>query len=98
MEYNISEMLGELRDNLLRGSLVMLAAGILSRIFSPKPTKITVQEGVPAELYVLGKKDNPKAVYVSTKKYRVNLFPPFLMLVAGIAAAVFKQKFDENSL
>lgn len=95
METNISEMLRQLRDALFKSTAVMLVSSILSFIIAPRQTKITVDGGVPAQLMVLGKKDDPKAVYVSTKKHSVNIMPTLLMLAAAVGMCFVKQHYDD---
>lgn len=95
MENNISEMLGQLRDTLFKSTAAMLVSSILSFIIAPRQTKITVDGGVPAQLVVLGKKDDPKAVYVSTKKHSVNILPTLLMLAAAVGMCFVKQRYDD---
>lgn len=95
METNISELLGQLRDALFKSTAAMLISSILSFIIAPRQTKITVDGGIPAQLMVLGKKDDPKAVYVSTKKHSVNILPTLIMLAAAVGMCFVKQRYDE---
>ncbi len=95
---NMSEMLGELRNTFLKGAAAMLVSSIITRLFAPKQTTIVVDDGIPTELYTLGKKDNPKAVYLSTKKHKINLVPTVLFLIAAIASSVLKSKIEKKDI
>jgi|GEM_PF-6965014 len=73
MTKEITDMIKQVRDSFLALSVVLAVYGIVERFFLPKKTEIIVEEGIPAELTVLGKKGNPKAVYVSSKKHNLNM-------------------------
>lgn len=96
MDYNFSQLLDEIKNTLFKGSLAMLASAVISRLLAPKRTEIIVDNDVPAELYTVGQKDGPKAVYVTTKKHSVNLVPTILMLLAGILVWYIKKCYDES--
>ena len=53
----------------------MFAAETVRAIFAPRPTKIMIENGVPANLTIAGKKGKPQAVYVTTKRLRANYAP-----------------------
>lgn len=95
MENNISDLLGQLRDTLFKSTAAMLASSILTFILAPRQTRITVDGGIPANLVVLGKKDDPKAVYVSTKKHSLNILPTLLLLAAAVGMCFVKQRYDD---
>lgn len=97
MEQNISQTLGELKAALFRSAAIMLVTAVLAKLFLPKPTTIVIDEGIPAELYTVGKKGNPKAVYVTTKKHRVNVIPAVLMAAAAAVVAVVKKQYDSDN-
>lgn len=97
MEQNISQTLGELKTALFRSAAVMLVTAVLAKLFLPKPTEIVIDEGIPAELITIGKKDNPKAVYVTTKKHRVNVIPALLMAAAAAVVAAVKKQYDSDN-
>ena len=43
-----------------------LSEVVLKSMVNARPTKIVVEDGIPAALYTIGKNDKPAAVYVST--------------------------------
>lgn len=48
---------------------------VLRALISSRPTKIVVEDGIPAALYTIGEHDKPKAVYVSSRRSRVDWRP-----------------------
>lgn len=96
MNKEIMDFIKSVRDSLLSLSLVLAVYGIVERLFLPKQTKIVVDEGVPAELTVLGKKGNPKVVYVSNKKHRVNFRGALLMGAAAVLIHKGIEKYEEE--
>ncbi|MCM1523034.1 MAG: hypothetical protein NC120_01135 [Ruminococcus sp.] len=52
-----------------------LSEVVLRTIVSPHPTKIIVEDGIPATLYTIGAKDKQAAVYVSSKSSRADWKP-----------------------
>lgn len=97
MEQNISQTLGEVRNALFRSAAIMLVTAVLARLFLPKPTTIVVDEGIPAQLFTLGKSDNPKAVYVTTKKNRTNILPAVFTGAAAAIVAAAKKQYDSDN-
>ena len=93
----VSRLLGLIRDSLMQSALALLAGSVLSFFLVPKQTQIMVEDNVPAQLMTLGGKDNPKLVYVSTKKRKINILPTLLSAAAAIAAAVIKIKYDNDN-
>ncbi len=53
----------------------VLSDVVLKGLISTAPTRITVQNGIPAELYAVGKNDYPTEVYVSAKRSSVDWRP-----------------------
>lgn len=58
---------------------------VLRSLISARPTKIIVEDGIPAALYTIGEKDYPRAVFVSSKKSAADWRPVlfFGAVVAG---------------
>lgn len=48
---------------------------VFRALVSSRPTKIVVEDGIPAALYTIGSKDGPKAVYVSSKRSKADWRP-----------------------
>ncbi|MCD7731631.1 MAG: hypothetical protein LUI05_09090 [Oscillospiraceae bacterium] len=96
-ELYISQALGDLKTTLLQGAAAALVSAVLAKILLPKPTKIIIDEGIPAELVTIGKKDNPKAVYVSSKKHSANIAPAVILAAAAVAVSAFKKRYDEDN-
>lgn len=84
------------RDSFLSLAVVLVVYGFIERIFLPKQTKIVVEDGVPTELTVLGKKGNPKAVYVSSKKNHFNFRGAAVLCVISMLLTKFIQKYEED--
>lgn len=91
-----SNFIKSIRDSLLSLSIVLAVYGIIERLFLPKQTKIIVDDGVPAELTVLGKNGNPKAVYVSTEKHHINFRGAALLCIMAMLLNKFIQKYEED--
>lgn len=97
LQTETSKLLGIIRDSLIQSSIALAAASILSFFLVPKQTQIVVDDDVPAQLLTLGGKDNPKVVYVSTKKRSINPIPALLAIAAAAAAAFIKHKYDTDN-
>ena len=93
----VSRLLGMIRDSLLQSALALTAASVLSFFLVPKQTEVIVDNGLPVQMMTLGGKDNPKAVYISTKKRKINPMPALLSVGAAVAAAVIKIKYDNDN-
>lgn len=52
-----------------------LSEVVLKSMINARPTKIVVEDGIPAALYTIGKNDKPAAVYVSTRRSKVDWKP-----------------------
>lgn len=91
-----SNLIKSIRDSLLSLSIVLAVYGIIERLFLPKQTKIIVDDGVPAELTVLGKKGNPKAVYVSTEKHHIKFRGAAILCIMAMLLNKFIQKYEED--
>ncbi len=61
---------------------------VLRAVISSGPTKIVVEDGIPAALYTIGPKDKPKAVYVSSKRSRAD-WRPVIFFGAVFAACKY---------
>ena len=97
MELEILRIMGEIRNTFARSAVMMLIGALASHFLLPKPTKIIVDEGVPAQLVTLGKEGNPKAVYVTNKEHKLNLLPTVLMAAAAAAMIILKRKYDKEN-
>lgn len=96
MYNDFTDFIKSVRDSLLSLSVVLALYGIIERLFMPKQTKIIVDDGVPAELTVLGKKGNPKAVYVSTQKHHVKFRGAILLGIMAYCINEFIKKYEEE--
>lgn len=96
MYNDFTDFMKSVRDSLLSLSVVLALYGIIERLFMPKQTKIIVDDGIPAELTVLGKKGNPKAVYVSTQKHHIKFRGAILLGVLAYFLSKFIQKYEEE--
>ena len=96
MNKEIMDFIKSVRDSLLSLSIVLVVYGIIERFFLPKQTKIIVDDGVPAELTVLGKKDNPKVVYVSNKKHKVNFRGALPLIIMAMLINKGIEKYEEE--
>ena len=95
---NTKKMLREAAESFVSAAAASAAASLLAQlanaVFLPKKTEITVEGDVPAQLITLGKKNNPKAVYISTKKSRMNLMPA--LVLAASAFVVYRAIHSED--
>lgn len=74
-----------------------LGGVVLSTLVNPQPTKIVVENGVPANIYTVGGKDAPRAVYVSSKPVRAD-WKPVLFFGAVFAACKFFLEYREDNV
>lgn len=93
----VSRLLGVIRDSMIQSALALTAASVLSFLLVPKQTEVVVDNDIPVQVMTLGGKNNPKAVYVSTKKHKLNPFPSLFAIAAAVAAAVIKMKYDSDN-
>lgn len=98
MNLNLLETLDDIKSALVKGAITAFVSAVIARIFAPKPSSIQVEEGIPTEIYTLGKRGNPKIVYVSTKKHHINLFPAIFMLAAAAGVSAAKKQLEETSV
>ncbi len=96
MNEEITNFLKSVRDSFLSISIVLVLYGFIERFLLPKQTKIVVDEGVSAELVALGKKGNPKAVYVSSKKNHLNFRGAIVFCIIANLLTSFIKKYEED--
>lgn len=73
-----------------------LSEVVLKTLVSAGPTKILVEDGIPATLYTIGAKDKQSAVYVSSKRSRADWKPViFFGAVFGICKYILDYR-DKN--
>ena len=59
-------------------------------------TKIEIDGNVPAEILTIKGNDGPKAVYISSKRSRVNLLPALAVAAVGIIVHLAVNQKDED--
>lgn len=78
-------------------AIMALSQIVRNGILAPRTTKIEIDGKVPAELLTISGKDGPKAVYISSKKSRVNLLPAIAFAALGlIVHFAVNQKNDDK--
>lgn len=93
---NITEMMKSVRDSFASLAIVLTVYGLVERFLLPKKTKIVVDEGIEAELVAIGKKGNPKAVYVSSKKNRINFRGAVIFSTLALVITKLIAQYEEN--
>ena len=73
-----------------------LGGVVLTTLVNPHPTKIVVENGVPANIYAVGGKDAPRAVYVSSKPIRADWKPVFFFGAVFAACKFILDYRDKN--
>lgn len=76
----------ELLETVERGAAACCISAFIFRLvlrplFNNNATKIIVEKGVPAQLYAVGAKDKPSAVYVSSKSSSGDWYPAVFFLL-----------------
>ena len=77
---------------LASAAMALLSQVVINGILAPRTTKITVDGNIPAQLLTIGEKGSPKAVYISTKKHRINLVPAAVFGAAALIARLYLNK------
>ncbi len=95
------EMIREAGESFAVSALTSAAMMALSQIvrnglLAPRSTKIEIDGNVPAEILTLKGKDGPKAVYISSKKSRVNLLPAIAVAAVGLIVHFAVNQKSEN--
>ena len=98
---NTQKLLREAAESFVSAAAASAAASLLTQItnalFLPKKTEIIVEGDIPAQLVTLGKNGNPKAVYVSSKKGKMDLMPAILMALAAFAVHKALESEDKDT-
>lgn len=74
-----------------------LSEVVLKTIISARPTKIVVENGIPAALYTINGKDGPSAVYVSSRRSRTD-WKPVLFFGAVFAGCKYFLDYREKNV
>ncbi|MBQ5316199.1 MAG: hypothetical protein J6I96_01465 [Oscillospiraceae bacterium] len=74
----------------------VLSDVILRSLVSVRPTRINVENGVPAELYAIGKNDYPTDVYVSTKRSQADLRPALFFAAVFVGCKLILENREKN--
>lgn len=77
-------------------AMAFLTEVVLKGIINARPTKIVVENGIPAALYTIGEKDKPKAVYVSSRRERANLAPVIFFGGLYLGSRLFLEYREKN--
>lgn len=73
-----------------------LSEVVLKALVSARPTKIVVEDGIPAALYTIGANDAPKAVFVSSHKSRVDWKPVIFFGAVFVGCKYFLDQREQN--
>ncbi|MGN0695911.1 MAG: hypothetical protein ACI4J5_03990 [Oscillospiraceae bacterium] len=84
---------------LTTAAMMALSQIIKNGILAPRSTKIEIDGNVPAEIFTIKGNDGPKAVYISSKKSRVNLLPAIAAAAVGLIVhfAVNQKEEDKDA-
>ena len=74
-EQTLREVIEAVGKTAAAACISSLLGVILSSAVNTKPTKILVEDGVPAALYTIGKNDKPSVVYVSARNQKADWKP-----------------------
>lgn len=78
-------------------AIVGLAAQIIKNgIFAPKVTRVEIDNSIPTQIYAIGKNDKAKAVYIHSKRPRMNILPSLIMAAFGFTAVYTVKKLTED--
>ena len=77
-------------------AFMALSQIVRNGILAPKTTKIEIDGNVPAEILTIKGNDGPKAVYISSKRSRVNLLPALAVAAVGIIVHLAVNQKDED--
>ena len=77
-------------------AMMALTQIVKNGLLAPKTTKIEIDGNVPAEIFTIKGKDGPKAVYISSKKSRVNLLPAIAVAAVGLIVHFAVNQKDED--
>ena len=87
-EFRFTEQMAEQAITEAMTSCVMAAVSTFAietvrNIFALRPTKVLLENGLPANITIEGKKGRPKAVFVTTKRLKANYAPAFVFAAAA---------------
>lgn len=74
-----------------------LGGVVLNTLVSVKPTKVLVENGIPACIYTIGEKDAPRAVYVSSHRSRAD-WRPVIFFGAVFAACKYILDYRDKNV
>ncbi len=74
-----------------------LSEVVLKTVINARPTKIVVENGIPAALYTIGEKDKPAAVFVSSRRSRTD-WKPVLFFAAVFAGCKYILDYREKNI
>ncbi len=74
-----------------------LSEVVLKTIVSARPTKIVVENGIPAALYTINGSDGPKAVYVTSRRSKAD-WKPVLFFGAVFAGCKYILEYREKNV
>ncbi|MBP1547255.1 MAG: hypothetical protein J6A37_11740 [Oscillospiraceae bacterium] len=74
-----------------------LSEVVLKAAVNARPTKIVVENGIPAALYTIGEKDGPRAVFVSSRRSKVD-WKPVLFFGAVFAGCKYILDYREKNV
>ncbi|MGN0666907.1 MAG: hypothetical protein ACI4KF_10325 [Huintestinicola sp.] len=77
-------------------TMAVLSEVVLKGIINARPTKIVVENGIPAALYTIGEKDGPRAVYVSSRREKINLTPVIFFGGLYLGSKLFLEYREKN--
>ncbi len=69
---------------------------VFKALVSARPTKIIVENGIPAALYTIKGSDGPKAVFVSSRRSRVDWKPVIFFGAVFAGCKYFLDNRDKN--
>ena len=74
----------------------LLSDVVLKALVSTRPTKILVENGVPAELYAIGKNDYPSEIYVSARRSQTDLRPALFFAAVFVGCKLLLENREQN--
>ena len=74
-----------------------LSEVVLKAVVNARPKKIVVENGIPAALYTIGSGDKPSAVYVSSRRSKVD-WKPVIFVGAVFAGCKYILDYREKNI
>lgn len=73
-----------------------ILGAVVHSLVSTKATEVIVEQGIPTEIYTIGKRDEPSAVYISTRRSKTDLKPALFFGAVFLGCKYFLDYRDKN--